>query len=224
MCGWYAGKTLRDKSAGAPQIHKADFSDGLLIVTSGTIVPPDRRRTADASVAACEVGGPKLKTSSRDILSHLCQGRSMEASEGVFSSPHEAATAAPVAIITEADAAHDAAIEESVARGAERRKSKRRPYVATHLVAFHAEGQNPAQNMFQAVRCREISTSGVSFLCEGPPPFDYCTLMLGRHPRQIRVKAWVVHCLPFAGPDEQWIIGCNFLDKQGGDAWTATGG
>jgi hypothetical protein len=143
----------------------------------------------------------------------------MEVYQSEFAAPQQAVTAPAAPLATAADAARDAAIEASVARGEERRRSQRRTYVATHLVAFHQESQSPAENTFQAVRCREISTSGVSFLCDGPPPFDHCTMMLGRHPQLIRVRARVIHCFPFAGPNDQWIVGCNFLDTQSDAAW-----
>jgi len=83
----------------------------------------------------------------------------------------------------------------------------------TQLVAFHEEDQSVTKEMLQAVRCHDISLSGISFFLTSPPPLKYCTLVLGRPPYLIFVKAWVVHYEPQSATLREWKIGCQFIEK-----------
>ena len=67
--------------------------------------------------------------------------------------------------------------------------------------------------MFRPLMCQDISTSGISFYHSGPPGFDHCTIALGRLPNLIFVKAKIIHCGPYLGPNQEWVIGCRFLAK-----------
>ena len=78
---------------------------------------------------------------------------------------------------------------ESVARQTERRVEVRRLYSVTQLVAFHDEARTPTKEMFLPLLCQDISTSGISFYHAGP------------------------HYGPYLGPNQEWIIGCQFLSK-----------
>ena len=98
-------------------------------------------------------------------------------------------------------------------RREERRAEPRRVYPITQQVAFHDESKVPTKEMFQAVLCHDISTSGISFYLSGPPDSNHCTLALGRAPRLIYVAAEVVHYGPYEGPNQEWVIGCRFLKK-----------
>jgi hypothetical protein len=98
-------------------------------------------------------------------------------------------------------------------RQSERRRDPRWPYRVTQMVAFHGESQKAAKEMLQAVRCHDISLSGISFFLSAPPKSQHCTLFLGRTPRLIVVKARVVHSEPVEDSPNTWIIGCEFVEK-----------
>jgi hypothetical protein len=102
---------------------------------------------------------------------------------------------------------------EDPGRQEERRCEVRRPYPAIQFVAFHDDSQTPTKEMFQAVRCRDISTCGISFYYPGPATADYCTIVLGQKPAIVFIKAKVVRYRPYLGPNQEWVIGCAFLSK-----------
>jgi hypothetical protein len=95
----------------------------------------------------------------------------------------------------------------------ERRSKQRRPYPVKQLVAFHEESEVPTQEMFQEVLCRDLSTWGISFYFAGPPSASHCTIALGRASRLLYVAAKVIHYEPYAGPNHEWVIGCQFLNR-----------
>jgi hypothetical protein len=98
-------------------------------------------------------------------------------------------------------------------REPELRQYPRRPYPVTQLVAFHEEGQQPTKEMLQAVRCHDISLGGISFFLSGPPPQKHCTLVLGRPPGLIFVRARVAHCEAHGTSMREWKVGCEFIEK-----------
>ena len=111
---------------------------------------------------------------------------------------------------------HDAAEIVEVLQtetGQDRRAEVRLAYPVSQFVAFHDEWQIPTTEMSHLVLCHDISTTGISFYQPSPPPFDHCTLALGRPPRLTFVKAKVVHYAPFASPNQDWVIGCVFINK-----------
>ena len=93
------------------------------------------------------------------------------------------------------------------------RSEVRRTYPVNQLVAFHDESETPTKEMFRPVLCQDISTNGISFYHPGPPATDHCTIALGRMPGVIFVKAKVIHYGPYVGPNQKWVIGCQFLSK-----------
>jgi hypothetical protein len=98
-------------------------------------------------------------------------------------------------------------------RDHERRRDPRWPYRVTQLAAFHDEHQTPAKEMLQPIRCHDISLSGLSFSLNGQPPRQHCTLILGRPPELIIIKARIVHSEPAEGSPDEWIVGCEFVAK-----------
>jgi hypothetical protein len=99
------------------------------------------------------------------------------------------------------------------AREPERRYDPRWSYPVIQLVAFHKEDQQATKEMLQAVRCQDISLGGISFFLSGPPPFSFCTLVLGRPPGLIFVRARVAHFASTGGSGREWKIGCQFIGK-----------
>ena len=101
-------------------------------------------------------------------------------------------------------------------REPERRRDPRWAYAVTQLVAFHDEFQQPTRDMLQAVGCNDISLGGISFFLPHPPKHEHCTLILGRPPALIVVRA---ARRPFPRVDDsalQWKIGCEFVEKLDG--------
>lgn len=98
-------------------------------------------------------------------------------------------------------------------RQPERRSDARWPYPVTQLVAFHEDDQQVTKEMLQAVRCHDISLGGLSFFLAKPPPQKYCTVVLGRPPSLIFVKARVAHFEATGASLREWIIGCQFIEK-----------
>jgi hypothetical protein len=98
-------------------------------------------------------------------------------------------------------------------RQCERRSDPRWPYAVTQLVAFHEEGQSPTKGMFRPVRCQDISLGGISFYLPNPPPLRYCTVILGRPPGLIFVRARVAHFEATGASLREWKIGCQFIEK-----------
>ena len=95
----------------------------------------------------------------------------------------------------------------------EQRRNPRWPYPVIQLVAFHDEDQQPTKKMLRAVRCHDISLSGISFFLSSPPPLKHCTVVLGRQPKMIFVRARVVHYEAQGASLREWKIGCQFIEK-----------
>jgi hypothetical protein len=98
-------------------------------------------------------------------------------------------------------------------RGHERRRDPRWPYRVTQMAAFHDERQKPTKDMLRAIRCHDISLSGICFYLAGPPPCQHCTLVLGRAPELLFVAARVVHSEQSEASADEWIVGCEFVAK-----------
>jgi hypothetical protein len=98
-------------------------------------------------------------------------------------------------------------------RQPELRRDPRWPYPVPQLVAFHDADQLPTKEMLQAVQCHDISLGGISFFLSDSPPFMHCTVVLGRAPNLIFVKARVVHAEVRGEGLRKWKIGCQFLGK-----------
>jgi hypothetical protein len=95
----------------------------------------------------------------------------------------------------------------------DRRRDPRWSYQVPQLVAFHDEDEQPTRDMLQAVRCHDISMGGISFFVSQPPRHAHCTLVLGRAPKLMFVRARIAHYEP-TGPElQEWKIGCMFLQK-----------
>jgi hypothetical protein len=95
----------------------------------------------------------------------------------------------------------------------ERRRDRRWPYRVTQLVAFHDIHEQPSKFMLQPVRCHDISLGGISFFIAGPPPRQNCTILLGRAPGLIYVRARVIHSEPAEDSPDEWVVGCEFVTK-----------
>ena len=98
-------------------------------------------------------------------------------------------------------------------RQSERRREPRYPYRVTQLAAFHEASQKATKEMFQPVRCHDISLGGISFFLAGPPKTEHCTLVLGRPPALIYVRAQILHSEPTEDSPDTWIIGCQFVER-----------
>jgi hypothetical protein len=108
---------------------------------------------------------------------------------------------------------HPFVAEPPSMRGNDLRFDPRWSYPVIQLVAFHAQDEPVTKEMLQAVRCHDISLGGISFFLPKPPPFKHCTIVLGRPPALIFVRAKVIHYEATGSPSHDWRIGCQFLEK-----------
>jgi hypothetical protein len=98
-------------------------------------------------------------------------------------------------------------------RDHEKRRDKRWPYRVMQFVAFHDVHEQPSKLMLQSVRCHDISLGGISFYLDAPPPRQNCTIILGRSPELIYVRARVVHSEKSEVSRGEWVVGCEFVTK-----------
>jgi len=95
----------------------------------------------------------------------------------------------------------------------EKRTSERKVYTAIQHVAFHEESQSPVAAMFVPVRCRDISTRGISFFVSAPPVSHFCTIAITQGEKEIYVRCRVVHTSLWDSSDGEWLVGCEFLNR-----------
>ncbi len=123
-------------------------------------------------------------------------------------------------------------------RGCERCASRRRAFATVQRIAPRRDDHIPAGNEFFEVYCRDISTSGFSFLLPHMPDFSSLVAELRGGNQTIYVTADVLHCLTVRlhssgliepvggrdsrsshfGPDQQLakpivLVGCQFTGR-----------
>jgi hypothetical protein len=101
---------------------------------------------------------------------------------------------------------------EREARG-DRRKAERLPYVCTQLVAPTDGVKLPSPGDFLPIRCRDLSTRGMSFVWPVRPRFLHAVAALGRS-SLIVVMCRIVHV---TWEDDEYLCGCRFLRRIRGD-------
>ena len=96
----------------------------------------------------------------------------------------------------------------------DRRSQPRRPFPANQFIAPYLEGKLPTKEMFQQVRCHEISSGGVSFFLPQPPEFDSLIVALGTPPKMTCLASRIVHtCASNADGGSMYLVGCRFLGR-----------
>lgn len=98
--------------------------------------------------------------------------------------------------------------------GDERRVSERHNYQFTQWIA-PCDSPNTSVNglPFIAVRCFDLSASGISFRTPIPPTFRYVVVRLGPTKNPIYVLAEVVHSRCNGHGENKYLVGCKFLRK-----------
>ena len=102
-------------------------------------------------------------------------------------------------------------LEQKTAESQNQRRSLRRPFACKQRIAPYASPL-PDPSTFREVMCRDISTSGFSFLSTTDPEFTELIIELGVPPNSIYVVARVarVSQLPDNGG---LVVGCQFTGR-----------
>jgi PAS domain S-box-containing protein len=98
--------------------------------------------------------------------------------------------------------------------GVERRKHPRRSFLYKQRIAAVVDGKLPNQQTFTDVQCRNISSSGFSFLSPTPPTSDTLVVALGIFPKVTYLVAQVAHVTQIEkhGP-YRFFIGCHYVGR-----------
>jgi len=89
-------------------------------------------------------------------------------------------------------------------------RSDRRPFVYVQRIAPYASTL-PDRASFREVMCRDISTSGFSFLSKLPPEFKQLVVELGVPPNAMYVIGRVARVE--RQPDNNYVVGCKFTSR-----------
>lgn len=96
----------------------------------------------------------------------------------------------------------------------ERRRSRRHAF---RFVQWMAPCSDPNVSLrglrFLAVRCCDLSTSGLSFLAATPPTFQYLVVRLGTADDPVYVLGEIVRSTPVGDADSECLVACRFLRK-----------
>jgi hypothetical protein len=96
----------------------------------------------------------------------------------------------------------------------ERRSRRRRRFTGTQMVAPYIDGREPADRDFTAVRFRDISEQGFSYLATQPPECDALVVVLGDPPAATYLTAMVCHCTSVGTPGRpRYLVGCRFTGR-----------
>ncbi len=101
---------------------------------------------------------------------------------------------------------------EPVSRS-ERRDGERGDYICQQLVAPYSGGPLPDQAEFRHVECRDLSTTGFSFMSDAVPDTDRLVIALGRVPFRFFIAQVVNHKPEMAGGKPSYRIGCRFCQR-----------
>lgn len=97
---------------------------------------------------------------------------------------------------------------------AERRRKPRRSYPYIQMVAPVLNGVMPATDMFKAMRCKDISAGGFSFLSPVEPDYEQCVAAFGVAPTLTYLMARVVHAKPInVEGDSLYVVGCQYTGR-----------
>ena len=95
-----------------------------------------------------------------------------------------------------------------------RRAHSRRPFRTQQRVAPYIDGRMPTPAMFQAVQCFDISSSGFSYLLDGPAEHQALIVALGVPPDITYLTARVEHStMKQEQPSPLYLIGCRFTGR-----------
>jgi hypothetical protein len=98
--------------------------------------------------------------------------------------------------------------------GDERRVSERHDYQFTQWIAPCDNPDTSVKGLhFVAVRCFDLSASGISFRTPIPPTFRYVIVRLGTTNNPLYILAEVVHSHFKDDAENKFLVGCRFLRK-----------
>ena len=102
---------------------------------------------------------------------------------------------------------------QAVADFHERRSSNRWLYPAVQPLAPYGHWGFPHAEMFQYVRCHDLSTGGVSFFLLEPPTFEFAVIGLGVAPQFQYFVIQKAYCRRCDSMERQYLVGCQFLQR-----------
>lgn len=98
---------------------------------------------------------------------------------------------------------------------AERRRHQRNAYACVRRVAAYDGFSSPLDGDYREVRCRDLSSGGISFLIPDRPPSGLLAIDLSTSAQSpCVVAARVVHCQGMTGDSGAWcLVGCAFVKR-----------
>lgn len=96
----------------------------------------------------------------------------------------------------------------------ERRERHRRAFPRTQMVAPFIDGRPPVRGDFAAVRFRDISEQGFSYVASKPAECDAVVVVLGEPPAATYLTAVVCHCTQVGTQAKpRFVVGCRFTGR-----------
>jgi hypothetical protein len=91
---------------------------------------------------------------------------------------------------------------------AERRHAPRVPYgLSLHVAPYDGESF-PEFDVFESVKGKNISTTGISYVSAAQATIGQQVVVLARADAAFCVQARVIHCQEVPGVSSQFIVGC----------------
>jgi hypothetical protein len=95
----------------------------------------------------------------------------------------------------------------------ERRTSLRWTFPALQPLAPYGHWGFPRADMFQPVRCHDLSTGGVSFLMQGSPEFEFAVIGLGLPDQRKFFVVRIIYRREFKPGTNEYLVGCEFVER-----------
>jgi hypothetical protein len=95
----------------------------------------------------------------------------------------------------------------------ERRQSRRWSFPAVQPIAPYGQWGFPKPEMFNDVRCHDLSTGGISFLHKGVPEFEFGVIGLGPDVKRNYFVIRVVYRREFKAGTDEYLVGCEFVKR-----------
>ena len=104
--------------------------------------------------------------------------------------------------------------QPAAAEGAERRAGIRHEFPYVQKVAPMTDGEVPPAEKFFSVRCKDLSTGGISIVLDSSPEFDQLVVALGVEPELRHVTARVANVDRFEEDGlTRYQVGCQFIGR-----------
>ncbi len=127
--------------------------------------------------------------------------------------PTESDQAVITRFVTQLKQRYQALESRDSATSLNRRQTLRRPCGVMLDVAF-SDNAEIRDGVYHTVRCRDLSSTGFSFLTQTRPPVGEFIVRFRMEHDEILVKTRVIHVTPtMAGATTEYVIGCLFTER-----------